>query len=136
MKFGFPLDFPKEKENQLQASKENHASAMQYKRHIDAYLDTEKKLKAITGPYKDPPYGTTAQISPFMTREKSNSSKCRVIIDLSWPAQASINYFTVLNMYLGTAYKLQYPTVVDITEALLEIKTSPNMFKIDLSRAF
>ena len=30
LKFGFPLDFPKDKENQLQASKENHASAIHY----------------------------------------------------------------------------------------------------------
>ena len=30
LKFGLPLDFPKEKENQLQASKENQLSAMQH----------------------------------------------------------------------------------------------------------
>ena len=93
-------------------------------------------MKTITGPYKDPPYGNTTQISPFTTREKSDSSNGRVIIDLSWPAQASINYFNVPNMYLGTAYKLQYPNVDDITKALVEIETSPKMFQIDLSIAF
>ena len=136
LRFGFPLDFPKNKENDLQTTDENHASAVRYGSHIDTYLATERKLKAITGPYKDPPYGDMTQISPFMTRNKNDSANRRVIIDLSWPAQASINYLTVPNMYLNTAYKLQYPTIDDITKALLEMENTPKMYKIDLSRAF
>ena len=136
LRFGFPLDFPKNKESHLKTAEENHASAVKYDKHIETYLDTERKLKAITGPYKNPPYGDLTQISPFMTRDKSDSVNRRVIIDLSWPAEASINYFTIPNMYLNTAYKLQYPTVDDITKALLEVENNPKMYKIDLSRAF
>ena len=53
-----------------------------------------------------------------MTREKPDSDNRRVIIDLSWPEQASINHFTPANIYLGTVYKLQYPTTDIITEYL------------------
>ena len=46
-----------------------------------------------------------SQISPFMTRNKSDSDNRRVIIDLSWPERASINHFTQSNVYLNTVYK-------------------------------
>ena len=48
---------------------------------------------AIWGPYTEPPYGKDTQISPFMTRDKSDSNNRRVIIDLRWPERASINHF-------------------------------------------
>ena len=39
-------------------------------------------------------------------------------------------------MYLNTAYKLQYPTVDDITAYLRELGSEALIYKVDLSRAF
>ena len=108
LKFGFPLDFPKDKESQLSATDTSHASARDHLRHIEAYLRTEMEHNAITGPYKDPPYGESTHVSPFMSREKVDSDNRRIIIDLSWPQEASINHFTIANQYLSTAYKLSH----------------------------
>ena len=134
--FGFPLDFPKDKESQLSTTDTSHASARDHPRHIEAYLRTEMEHNAIKGPYKDPPYGESTHVSPFMSREKVDSDNRRIIIDLSWPQEASINHFTIANQYLSTAYKLQYPTIDNITTKLKEIGLEALIYKIDLSRAF
>ena len=68
-----------------------------------------------------------------MTKDSTN---CRVIIDLSWLLQASINSVTLENMYLGITYKLEYPIIDNMTGALLEVRTDPKGYKINLSRAF
>ena len=122
LRFGFPLDFPHDQEHNLQSTENNHASAVNFPDHVETYINTELAHKAIFGPYIDPPYGSQTHVSPFMSREKSDSNNRRIIIDLSWPDQASINYFTKANVYLNTVYKLQYPTVDDITEKLLDIE--------------
>ena len=132
LKFGFPLDFPKNEECNLKSTEESHSSAIQYREHVDMYLSDEIGHQAIAGPYDQPPYGDATHISPFM----SDSEKRRVIIHLSWPVGASINHFTRPNIYLNTAYKLQYPIVDDITAYLRELGPKALIYKIDLSRAF
>ena len=136
IKFGFPLDFPHDKQSKLQSADTNHNSAVNFPSHVDCYLKTEAGHAAIYGPYKDPPYGTNTQVSPFMSRDKPDSSNRRIIIDLSWPMGASINSFTAANHYLTTVYKLQYPTIDNITEHLNSLGEGSQLFKIDLSRAF
>ena len=71
-----------------------------------------------------------------MSREKADSDNRRIIIDLSWPKGVSINNFTPPNVYLNTVYKLQYPTIDNITEALASLGQGAYLYKIDLSRAF
>ena len=73
---------------------------------------------AIIGPFSEPPYRSATQVSTFMSWDKADSDARHIIIDLSWPLESSINYFTPANIYMGTIYKLQYPTVDNITEKL------------------
>ena len=94
VKYGFPLDFPYAKEADLKSGEGNHASANKFPVHVDSYLDTEINHGAIAGPYDSPPYGNDTHISPFMSRPKDDSDNRRIIIDLSWPLQGSINTFT------------------------------------------
>ena len=49
---------------------------------------------------------------------------------------ASINSFTAANLYLTTVYKLQYPTIDNITDHLNSLGEGAQLFKIYLSRAF
>lgn len=136
LRYGFPLDFPKHEEDNLKNDCQAHASAENYSSHVDKYIKTEIEHEAIYGPYDKPPYGASTHFSPFMTRAKTDSVDRRVIIDLSWPESHSINHFTTSNVYLGTVYKLQYPTVDIITDMLAAKGKGTYMFKIDLSRAF
>ena len=136
LRFGFPLDFPGDARSQLISSEENHASAVNYPQDIEKYLDTEIKHSAIFGPYTAPPFGKSTQTSPFMSRPKPDSGSRHIIIDLSWPQQASVNYFTKRNVYLNTVYQLKYPTVDTITEHLCKLGKQALLYKIDLARAF
>ena len=136
LKFGFPLDFPHEKSSCLNSTEDSHASAKNFPSHVQTYLDTEIEHKAIFGPYKDPPYGKSTHVSPFMSREKPDSDNRRIIIDLSWPLGASVNSFTTSNVYLNTVYKLQYPTIDNIISTLIKLGPGTLLYKVDLSRAF
>ena len=109
---------------------------MNFPSHVDTYIKTEAKHAAIYGPYRDPPYGPSTHVSPFMSREKPDSQNRRIIIDLSWPQDASVNSVTAANLYMTTVYKLQYPTIDNITDHLNSLSEGSKFFKIDLSRAF
>ena len=86
VRFGFSLYF--DSDSILESHQENHTSAKNYPHDVQAYLREEIGYKAILGPFDAPPPPMDAfHISPFMTREKSNSTSRRVIIDLSFPSQ-------------------------------------------------
>ena len=82
LKYGFPLDFPTEKENCLKHNKYAHSSALKHPEHVEMYIKDEMQHKAVYGPFKQPPYGSATHISPFITREKTDGDKRRVIIGL------------------------------------------------------
>ena len=71
-----------------------------------------------------------------MTREKPNAPNRRVIIDLSWPKNASVNAGVDKNSYLGSEFSLTFPTIDYITRELVKIGPGCHIYKIDVSRAF
>ena len=119
LRYGFPLDFQQDKEAELQSTEVSRASAIHYPTHVDTYLNTEMEHKAIFGLYQDKPYGEDKHVSPFMSHEKIDSQNRHIIINLSWPQEAAINHFTLLNVYLGMVYQIRFPTVDDITDQIL-----------------
>ena len=71
-----------------------------------------------------------------MTQTKQDSDKRRVIINLSWQAGASVNHFTDNNIYMGTAFKLSYPSIDTFTDRLRSLGGGALMLKIEVSRVF
>ena len=112
LQFGFPLDlnrcFP------LQHEAGNHSSANEFPADVDAYIEEKCKFGALLGPFNVNPI-ENAHNSPFMTRNKPNCDRCRVIIDLSWPLGASVNFGIDKNMYLDAPFMLTFRSVDDIT---------------------
>ena len=133
LRFGFPLDF--NRMSPLRWEGNNHKSAIDYPKDIEAYLAEEKSFNAIVGPFKDHPC-PNGHISPFMTREKPDASTRRVIIDLSWPLGHSVNSGIDKTSYLGTDFSLALPTVDHITDKLKTLGKGAHIYKIDISRAF
>ena len=133
LRFGFPLDF--NRSCNLECEKKNHASANQFPQDVDAYLTEERSFNAILGPFDDSPI-QNCHYSPFMTREKPGSENRRVIIDLSWPRNSSVNAGIDKNSYLNTEFCLTFPTVDHITHKLKKLGRGAHIFKIDISRAF
>ena len=110
--FGFLLDF--DRSRPLNTTVGNHKLAQQF----PEYLDTEISHGAILSPFK----GLAFKIhtSPLMTRPKHDSCKHRTILDLSWPKGASVNAGVTPDVYLGTYFKLTYPSIDHITQKLKE----------------
>ena len=133
IQFGFPLDF--NRNCILKHDNENHSSANEYPADIQAYLNEEMAHGAIIGPYDKNPI-PDCHISPFMTREKPNAPNRRVIIDLSWPKNNSVNAGVDKNSYLGSEFSLTFPTIDDITKELVKIGPGCHIYKVDISRAF
>ena len=133
LRFGFPLDF--NRNSQLHCEGGNHSSAIQYPKDVEAYIQEETNYGAILGPFKENPI-ESSHTSPFMTRNKPNSDRRRVIIDLSWPLGASVNAGIDKDTYLGTPFALTFPTVDVITTELKRLGRGAHLYKIDVSRAF
>ena len=120
LKFAFPMDF-KGGMSILKNAESSHVSALQFPEHVSMYLEDEIAHKAIYGPYTHKPFGNLTHISPFITRLKPDSQKRIIIIDLSWPENASINHFTSGTECVGTAFKLHYPSIDSFTQRLTEL---------------
>ena len=74
--------------------------------------------------------------SPFLTRDKSSSSKRRVIVDLSWPIGNSVNSNVVNDRYEGVDFALTFPSIDTVTKAVCKFGKHCKIAKIDISRAF
>ena len=72
----------------------------------------------------------------MMTREKQSSTDRRVIVDLSWPVNASVNSNVEPDTYMGTQFALKYPTIDDIVNRILDLNGECLLYKVDLRRAF
>ena len=133
LKFGFPLGF--NRMCPLKHDKENHKSAVLFPEDVNKYIEEERKFGAIIGPFQEQPI-ENLHYSPFMTRHKSNSENRRVILDLSWPRGESVNAGVDKNGYMGSEFKLTFPTIDDLTQELVKIGKGAHIFKVDVSRAF
>ena len=69
------------------------------------------------GPFKTPSFNSI-HCSPMLTRPKAGSMNRRVIMDLSWPHGKSVNNMVCTDIYLGTNFKLKFPSVDDIMARL------------------
>ena len=132
LEYGFPLDASRE--NEFISTVINHASALQNLHHVQSYIDEELKFKAILGPFPQKPMAL--HVSPLMVRDKQDSCSKRTIMDLSWPKGASVNTAVLKDVYLGTQYFLNYPSIDSITDALVKLGPAALIYKIDISRAF
>ena len=115
IKYGFPMDL--NRQSPLRWEGKNHNSALQFPQDVEAYLKEEIQFGAIQGPFTKSPI-ENCHFSPFLTREKSNASHRRVILDLSWPKDASVNLGVDKNSYLASDFQLTFPTVDDIIDAI------------------
>ena len=132
IQYGFPLDF--DRKCTLSSSNTNHASALNYETHVDAYIQEELEHGALYGPFQDVDFNI--HVSPLMTREKQNSTNRRTIMDLSWPKGFSVNDAIHKCKYLDSYFTLQYPSIDHIIEKVKNAGLGALLYKVDISRAF
>ena len=132
LKYGFPVSFIRG--STLRSNDRNHASALKFPADIRAYLAKESELGAMAGPFSIPPFPT--HTSPLMTRPKKSSIDRRVIVDLSFPPEGSVNAGTPLETFLGEHYKLTLPTIDNIVALIKVAGPGSFLYNRDLARAY
>ena len=112
-----------------------HCTMNKFPLHVDAYIEEECGYGALLYPFKENPI-VDCHTSPFMTRNKPNSDRRRVIIDLNWPTGASVNAGIDKDTYLNSPFVLTFSTVDDIMSQLKRLGRGALLYKIDVIRAF
>ena len=98
---------------------------------ISKFLHKEMQYEAILGPFESKPIDM--HISPLLVRDK----QILPVKEPLWPKRGSVNNGVAKDVYLGTSYQLNYPSIDLITNSLrnLSIKFQDKYF-IDRSVAF
>ena len=112
----------------------NHHSAIQFPTAVDHYLHKEMRLGAILGPYDSIDY-ENFHCSPVLTRPKDGDSR-RVILNLSFPAGASLNDAVTREFCDSRPFTLRFPTIDTILDSIRDIQGTPMLAKIDVAKAF
>ena len=109
LQYGWPINYVTDRVPQ--SSIINHKSADSYSDHVQHYLDTELGFGAIAGPFVANPLHQVLTTSPLQTVPKRGSTKRRVVMDLSFPYNASVNDGISTNTYLDMDFKLHLPGI-------------------------
>lgn len=114
----------------------NHSSAMKYPNQIDDFINDEVEMGGVIGPMRDTPFTEWAHMSPLMSREKRDSDKRRVIIDMTFPPATSINAFINKNMVAGVRRDHRLPGIDDLVKIVRRMGPGAFLSSTDVSRAY
>lgn len=140
LQYGFPIGFVGN-ENELHGLDQlwkhrNHRGATDFSDDMNAYLEKESKNDSILGPFKSNPFVSNLVISPLNSVPKKDTTERRVILDLSFPRNCSVNDFIHKNEYLGQKSEILFPKVDDFIELIKKKGRGCLLFKKDLRRAY
>ena len=135
LQFGFPLDFDRKKALSSSAGR-NHKGARDFPEFIRKYFQKECDAKRIVGPFPENPLSVELAVSPMNTVPKDSADERRVIVDLSWPAGASVNDGISKDVYLGEAIDLHYASVEQVCDMVNAIGPGATIYKRDLRHAY
>ena len=82
------------------------------------------------------PFRSGFVISPLNMVEKRDSSKRRVIVDLSWPCSSSVNDGILCDSFMGVPIDLHYPIIDRIIEAIVATGQGCLLYKQDWKKAY
>lgn len=134
IRYGFPLGYM----GPVSDTKgvDNHKSAIDFPEQLDNFVEKELSIGGIIGPLKNPPFAEWCHVSPLMSREKKGSKDRRVIIDMTYPAETSVNAYIFKNTVMGEPRDHALPNVDSFVEELKRIGPGAYMSSTDVSRAY
>ena len=134
IKYGFPMGYVGPMSNTRDVT--NHTSADMYPVQVEQFIQKEITCGAVHGPMDQPPFAEWVHISPIMTGLKADPNRRRVILDLSYPADRSVNSYIKKNMVLGQARSHTLPSVDTLLRDVAELGTGAFLFTLDVKRAY
>ena len=136
MRFGWPINFAG---NFSPAPfRGNHNSAHTFASHVDEFIQSELHHGSLFGPFDANPFHPQhCFISPLQTVPKKGSPhKRRVVVDLSFPSNQSVNSGISNSTYLDTDIDFELPSVDTFAHLIRQKGKGCFLFKRDLSRAY
>lgn len=114
----------------VNSNSSNHHSALQHSDIVNAKLQKELLLNRIAGPFASPPFNPFI-ISPIGVVPKKEVNSYRIIHDLSYPPEASVN------CYIPREYcSVSYETLDHVIDHITKYGTGALMAKADIESAF
>ena len=134
LKYGWPINY--NSHQSPLSTPHNHQSALAFADHVRHNIKTELSFGAIAGPFSVNPLSKPLICSPLQTVPKRGSSKRRVVMDLSFQPDRSVNSAIPLNTYLDSPFKLRLPGIDRLCELILSKGRGCLIYKKDLQRAY
>ena len=134
IEFGFPIGYYGPTVHTPDPT--NHVSADQFPEHIQEFIDQELSHGALYGPYRKPLFTQWQHVSPMMTRPKADPNKRRIISDLSYPRDNSVNAYIKKNCSMGRNHDHSLPTVKAVVDEIKRVGKGVTLFTIDIHRAY
>ena len=116
----------------------NHKGALQFPTAINQYLCIEQANNTLLGSFSHNPFldRTASSPHPLNSIPKCDSEECRVILDMSFSMDTSVNDAIDKDKYLGVAIELAYPTIDAFTTMVKAVGPGALMYKWDQCRAY
>lgn len=103
---------------------------------LSTYICKELSYHSVCGPYHCNPFNTDCVISPLQCVPKHDSAEPRIVHDLSFPPDASVNSCILSDSFLNEPYKLQLPGIDRLVSFVNQLGRGCHVFKKDLKRAY
>lgn len=113
----------------------NHKGALEFADEVDRYLEREVGMGAMLGPFEQNPLCLPLCVSALNTVPKGTSER-RVIADLSWPHDCSINAGIPKDSYIGFLVQLAFPSVDSVCRMIQAKGQKCHIYKRDMSRGY
>ena len=136
LEFGWPVGYDYEQFGFPVSQLRNHSGATNYPRDLNLYIDTEIARHSVAGPFSSLPFSGRLAVSPLNSVPKKDSVERRIILDLSWPLNTSVNVGVDNSLHEGVEFSLTYPTVDHIASLIARKGPGCLIYKCDLRKAY
>ena len=134
IKFGFPLGYLGPVSDTVTI--DNHPSATNYADKVADCIKNEVKEGGLIGPFKHPPFDGWCHVAPLMSRPKKSTEERRLISDLTFPPETSVNAYIIKNNLNGNIVEHRLPTTDCLTAHMRRLGRGAYMGSVDISRAY
>ena len=134
LEFGWPINYVSPQPPT--PVRQNHPSALLHPSDVNSFIAREVSLSATAGPFQANPLSCSLMLSPLLTVPKKESTSRRIVMDLSFPPEQSVNSGIPTDTYLGEPYKLRLPGVDALVALVQTFGSGSLLFKKDLRRAY
>ena len=134
LEFGWPINYTASQ--WPHPVNHNHPSAVKHAPAVQNVINKEVNLKATAGPFSENPFDCPIMLSPLLTVPKKNSLDRRLVLDLSFPPEHSVNDGIPTDSLLGEPFQPRLPGVDALVHLVQQLGPGCFLFKTDLSRAY